>query len=371
MKPGPPRPVEPGTWMDALGSDDGLLMLVWILPVILFVFYGQRIQLQITSGEIRKSIKELDRLRAGARAELLEYVRERAGGQDALLDRHISGFAIQPVGIDPAGLVGKMRRVLRSREDAARLSISSIGGMRGAEAERAQTMLEAASALRAAYMAVNHMFLTAKRHRNYPLILPLQMALPSVMEEARALSDGVRAFKRGQPVGDGIGPLVLARMMRGLEKTEPAPQTAMAETEMGGRRVLLLKARGPGPTVGRLDEAVEAAFGGGVDAVVTVDAALRYEGQESGRIEEGFGVAMGGSGTERFSVEEAAAKAGVPVLAVVVRQSVREAVTLMTRQIAESAEETGERVRQAVLRGAGPGKTVLVVGVGNTSGVAQ
>ena len=249
-----------------------------------------------------------------------------------------------------------MRRVLRSREDAARLSIASIGGMRGAEAERAQTMLEAASALRAAYMAVNHMFLTAKRHRNYPLILPLQMALPSVMEEARALSDGVSAFKRGQPVGDGIGPLVLARMMRGLEKTEPAPQTAMAETEMDGRRVLLLKARGPGPTVGRLDEAVEAAFGGGVDAVVTVDAALRYEGQKSGRIEEGFGVAMGGSGAERFSVEEAAAKAGVPVLAVVVRQSVREAVTLMTRQIAESAEETGERVRQAVLRARGPAR---------------
>ena len=363
--------MEPGTWMDALGSDDGLLMLVWILPVILFVFYGQRIQLQITSGEIRKSIKELDRLRAGARSELLEYVRERAGGgREAALDRHISGFAIQPVGIDPAGLVGKMRRVLRSREDAARLSVASTG-MRGAEAERAQTMLEAASALRAAYMAVNHMFLTAKKHRNYPLILPLQMALPSVMEEARALRDGVGAFRRGQPVGDGIGPLVLARMMRGLEKTEPAPQTAMARTEMDGRRVILLKALGPGPTVGRLDEAAEAALQGGVDAVVTVDAALRYEGQESGIVEEGFGVAMGGSGAERFSIEEAAAKAGVPVLAVVVRQSVREAVTLMTRQIAESAEETGERARQAVLRSAGPGKTVLVVGVGNTSGVAQ
>ena len=373
MKPARARRVEPGTWLDALGTDDGgLMMLVWILPLILFVFYGQRIQLYITSGEIQKSIRELDSLRAAARAELLAYVRGLTGGDHKeMLDRHISGFAVMPVGIDPAGLVGKMRHVLRSREDAARRSIESVGGMGGVEAERAQTLLEAASALRAAYMAVNHMFLTAKRQRNYPLILPLQMVLPSVMEEARALRAGIPAFRRGQPVGDGIGPLVVARMMRGLEKTEPAPQTSMAATRMDGRRVLLLKARGPGPTVGRLDEAVAAALEGGVDAVVTVDAALRYEGQESAQVEEGFGVAMGGSGAERFAIEEAAAKAGVPVLAVVVRQSVREAVTLMTREIAESARETGERVRQAVSRGAGPGKTVLVVGVGNTSGVPQ
>ena len=42
-------------------SDDSnpLLMLVWILPIILFVFYGQRIQLQVTSGEIKKGIKNL------------------------------------------------------------------------------------------------------------------------------------------------------------------------------------------------------------------------------------------------------------------------------------------------------------------------
>lgn len=366
--------MEPGTWLEALGGEDGgtLMMLVWILPVVLFVFYGQRIQLHITSGEIQKSIRELDSLRAGARAELVSYVRECTGRDEAaVLDRHISGFAVQPVGIDPAGLVGKMRHVIRSRQDAVRSSVSGMEGMGELESERAQTMLEAASALRAAYMAVNHMFLTAKRHRNYPLILPLQMVLPTVMEEARALKEGIPAFRRGQPVGDGIGPLAVALMMRGLPKSEPAPQTSMATTRIEGRRVVLLKARGPGPTVGRLDEAAAAVFEEGVDAVVTVDAALRYEGQESAQIEEGFGVAMGGTGTERFAIEEAAAKAGVPVLAVVVRQSVREAVTLMSRQIAESASETAERARQAALRGAGPGKTVLVVGVGNTSGVPQ
>ena len=35
-----------------------LMMLVWILPIILFVFYGQQIQLLVTSGEIKKGIKK-------------------------------------------------------------------------------------------------------------------------------------------------------------------------------------------------------------------------------------------------------------------------------------------------------------------------
>ena len=39
-------------------SDDSnpLMMLIWIIPIILFVFYGQRIQLIITSSDIKKKL---------------------------------------------------------------------------------------------------------------------------------------------------------------------------------------------------------------------------------------------------------------------------------------------------------------------------
>ncbi len=42
-------------------SDDTnpIMMIIWIVPIILFVFYGQRIQLYITSSEIKKEIKKL------------------------------------------------------------------------------------------------------------------------------------------------------------------------------------------------------------------------------------------------------------------------------------------------------------------------
>ena len=45
-------------------SDDSnpLMMLIWIIPIILFVFYGQRIQLIITSGDIKKKLLNLNNL---------------------------------------------------------------------------------------------------------------------------------------------------------------------------------------------------------------------------------------------------------------------------------------------------------------------
>ena len=53
-------------------SDDTnpLMMLIWIIPIVIFVFYGQQIQLLVTSGEIKKAIKKLDKFRQKA-AELL------------------------------------------------------------------------------------------------------------------------------------------------------------------------------------------------------------------------------------------------------------------------------------------------------------
>ena len=48
-------------FMAWVGEDtDTLMMLIWIIPVIIFVFYGQRIQLIISSNEIKKDIEKLE-----------------------------------------------------------------------------------------------------------------------------------------------------------------------------------------------------------------------------------------------------------------------------------------------------------------------
>jgi len=52
-------------------SSNPLMTLIWILPIIIFVFYGQRIQLIITSGDIKKKLTKLDELRNDSRANFL------------------------------------------------------------------------------------------------------------------------------------------------------------------------------------------------------------------------------------------------------------------------------------------------------------
>ena len=388
-----------------LGDDSNpLMMLVWILPIILFVFYGQRIQLMVTSGEIRKGIKRLDAYGSESRDELVAYVREvlgepaAGGGQKggakragtaggavsnaAAADAGLAGridtlldyFTIMPADMDPSGIVPKIEHVVRSREDHTRRHVRLLcPGIGDGELSRVQTLLEIATVLRLLHRMVNHMYLTAKKQKNFPLILPLQMALPFVMEQAAAMRAAVPAFKAGQPVGDGIGPMVVGSMMRGLEKRDAAFQTVAAEGTIDGRAAHMLKARGPDSTVGRPGEAVEAILSSGarIDLVVMVDAALKMEGEESASIAQGFGAAIGGVGTERFRIEEAAAARGVPVLAVVVKQSVKDAVGLMTREIAESAADVRSRVRQMIADNTEEGQSVLIVGVGNTSGVPQ
>ena len=59
-----------------VGEDmDTLMMLIWIIPVIVFVFYGQRIQLLISSNEIKKDIEKLEEYTTSTKKDFLNYVK--------------------------------------------------------------------------------------------------------------------------------------------------------------------------------------------------------------------------------------------------------------------------------------------------------
>ena len=232
-----------------------IMMLIWILPIFLFIFYGQRIQLYVTSGEIKKGIGKLDGYRNESRDELINYVKKNLNPVDdpvQKINRFIDYFTIMPVDMDPNGIVDKVRHIVRSREDYTREHVKSLSPqMSDIDLTRVQTLLEIASSLQMIYKIINNMYLTAKKQNNYPLILPLQMILPFVMEQSEAMREAITVFKKGQPVGDGIGPMVVGKMMLENEKESIAFQTVLAKSEFDGRKLFLLKAEGPGSTVGR------------------------------------------------------------------------------------------------------------------------
>ena len=358
------------------GDSNPFMMLIWFLPVLLFVFYGQRIQLIITSRDIKKDMAKLEQFRNDARNELIDYVKQKLspnGDPTQKLDRFFDYFTVMPVDIDPNGIIPKIHHLVRSRDDTTRKQVKSMfSEINTLEVTKVQNLLEIVTTLQLLHKVVRHLFLTAKKQNNYPLILPLQMLLPFIMEQAEALKDAIPAFKKGQPIGDGIGPLVVGEMMLDTKKQNAEFETVYSESEFDGRKLILLKAEGPYATVGRPGEATESIVEKlKPDVIIMIDAALKLEGEDSGSVAQGFGAAIGGIGTDRFKIEAIAVKYDIPIFAIVVRQSVKEAITLMTKEISDQAENVKSQVYEMITDNSNPNQTVLVIGVGNTLGVAQ
>ena len=360
-----------------MGDDSNpLMMLIWILPIILFVFYGQRIQLIITSGDIKKKLVQLEQFRNDSRSALIEYIKKDLAVKDDItqkLDRIFDYFTIMPIDIDPNGIIPKIHRLIRSREDTTRKQIQSLlSEIDTMEITKIQNLLEIVTYLQLLHKIVRHLFLTAKKQNNYPLILPLQMMLPFIMEQAEALKDAIPAFKLGQPIGDGIGPLVVGEMMLDTKKQRVEFETVYSESKFEGRKLILLKAEGPFATVGRPAEAAEFLVEKyKPNIIVMIDAALKLEGEDSGTVSQGFGAAIGGIGTDRFKIEELATKFDIPIFSIVVKQSVKEAITLMKKEIANQTENVKSQVHEMITDNTVNGQIVLVIGVGNTLGVSQ
>ena len=360
-----------------VGEDtDTLMMLLWIIPVIIFVFYGQRIQLLISSNEIKKDVEKLEAYTASTKKDFLNYVKNNPtphSDPTKKLDSFFDYFTIMPVDLDPNGIISKINHIVRSRENFIRLQISNMfTDLSSVELSKLQNLLEIVTTLQLFHKHTRHLYLTAKKQKNFPLILPLQMMIPFIMEEAEALKDAMNAIKRGQPIGDSIGPMIVGELMLDTKKENAAFETIWSKTTFEDRDLFLLKAEGPNATVGRPGDGFEKIISTKKpDLVIMIDAALKLEGEDSASIAKGFGAAIGGIGTERFKIEEIATKNEIPVLALVVKQSIYEAITLMTDDIAHQAETVKEELLQMIRENTASGQTILVIGVGNTIGVAQ
>lgn len=359
------------------GDDSNpLMMLIWIIPIIIFVFYGQRIQLYVTSNDIKKNIAKLNDYRGESKTELINFVKNNLtfkADPTKKIETFLDYFSIMPVDMDPNGIIPKIQHFVRSREDYTREHVRSLcPQINDLDLSKVQTLLEIASTLQLLHKVTRHLFLTAKKQNNFPLILPLQMMLPFIMEQAEALKDAIPAFKAGQPVGDGIGPMVVGKMMLNTIKKEGAFQTVYSESEFEQRKIYLLKAQGPFSTVGRLGDAVKNLCSQQkFDAIIMIDAALKMEGEDSATIARGFGAAIGGIGVERFHIEEIATQKNIPIFAIIIKQSAKEAVGLMTKEIAETADEVLAQIYDTIKDNTKEEQSVLIIGVGNTMGVLQ
>ena len=365
-----------GGLLGNLGTISQLLFTV--LFIALFFGFGQKLQMRQFLWDIDKGLRKLDMFRNSAKDLTLKTVKEIGkpstdpGPQINVL---MEQFLISPVDMDPAGIVGKIDHLLDVRDAKFKEDVRRIApGADSSQVMNLENLVEASWALNTIYRIIRHFYLMGKKTNSIFIIIQLQALLPLIIQEAEAYLGAAKAFAEGQPIGDGIGPLVASRLMKDKEKRKVEKDVVVAETMIEDRRVIALKAEGPGGNVGKPGDAIKTIIeenGGNVSMVVMVDAAVKFEGETSGEVSEGIGAAIGGVGTERFKIEQEATVHKIPVYAVIVKESLQEAITPMKKEIMEAGEKVIERIKTLILERSKPGDTIIVAGIGNTIGIGQ
>lgn len=363
---------------DVGGPIGQIIQILMTMFFILFIFFGQKIQMRLYLLEIDRGLKRLDFIRGQAKDLSLKTIKDI--GKPAIdpgpqLNTLMERFLIAPVDMDPSGIVTKFDHLIdvsemKFKEDVRKIAPSA----EEPQVNNLSNLVEASWALNTIYRIVRHFYLLGRKTSSFFIIFQLSALLPLVMQEAEAYLGAAKAFAEGQPIGDGIGPLVASKLMKDKEKRKVEKDIVVAETLLEDRRVIALKAEGPGGNVGKPGDAIRSIIQenpGKVSMVVMVDAALKFEGENSGEISEGIGAAIGGIGTERFKIEEEATKHKIPVYAFIVKESIQEAITPMKKEIMEAAEKVIERVKSLILERSKPGDTVILAGIGNTIGIGQ
>jgi len=366
------------TWIIAIS-----ILVSTILSVLAFLGIAQGMQMRVWRAQIESRLRIIEGYIGEVRDLVLERLR-RAGVEDAdkTVDTAMEYFMVEPVSIEPTDIIKRLERILRTGEERIESLVARMlrGRVSWQEERNIVTLLTILNALNTVYKVVRHMLLLGVKLKNPMLVMQAWMLLPLYMRIAKAYRDAAKVIMKGIPIGDAAGPLAAYRLISSLPKlegpTEIAKDTVYALLDYEGRRVVVVKAKGPGSTVGRPGEAVEKLVEmlpdkSKIKAIITVDAALKLEGEKTGSVAEGSGVAMGDPGPEKIRIERIAARLGVPLYAVAIKMGMEEAITAMKREVADGVEEAVERVRGIIRDVAGEGDVVIVVGVGNTVGVAQ
>jgi hypothetical protein len=364
------------------GSDSitQVLSLVMYVFFIGFIFYGQRLQMYIMIREVENSLHKLRHIKDEGRKTAIDVIKEigkPTADPSARVDRYLDYFTIGPQGMDPQGLVYKLDHILDVRDERlkeeVRLMAPSVAGD-DVQINNLENTLEAAMALNFIYKVVRHYYIQGKKTLSLYVIMQLQMILPMVMKEAEAYASALKAFAYGQPIGDGVGPLVASKLMHGYEIRKVPKDCVVASVPFEGRTALVLKAEGPGGNVGKPGDAIEAVIEeqqGKVACLIMIDAGLKLEGELVGEVSEGIGAAIGGPGVDQYKIEEKLTKYKIRNYAVIVKEDIGDAVSPMRREINDAVDKVIERVKDVVKERTKEGDTVIIVGVGNSIGVGQ
>jgi hypothetical protein len=365
-----------------LGGGDNIVSLIFQLIFtgifVVFMFYGQRVQMMVMIREVESHLRRLKFIKDDGRKVAIDTIKEVGklnSDPSERIDQFLEYIAITPQDMDPSGIVWKLDHILDVRDTRFKDEVKLMAPEANeTQLNNLENTLEAEMALHSIYKVIRHFYLLGKKTLSLYVIMQIQMVLPLIMQQAEAYAQALRAFSVGQPIGDGAGPLVAAKLMQGYETKEIARDIVVAEVPIEGRTAFILKAKGPGGNVGKPGEAISEIVKqnkGKIASVIMIDAALKLEGEKPGEVAEGVGAAIGGPGVEQFKIEEQIVKHKIPLNAIIVKQDLGDAVSPMRKEIFDAADTVITRIKRLLLERTKEGDNVIIAGIGNTIGIGQ
>jgi len=367
-------------------SDPLSLILNLLFFVLIFVsmFYGQKLQGWQAGKQIEMGLEKLKKWNDDSKQILLKKFKQFADKKESekdlmlKLEDFMTFVAITPVSLDPYGIIPKIDHVIDVRDNRYKEEVKILApNADEVQGSNLENLLEASMAVDYIYRLIKHYLILGKKSKSMILLLQISMQLHMIMSMCKSYYYAVKAFSEGSPIGDALGPMVAAHFIRDVSKEdveakELVRDTICQEVNFEERTIYVVRAKGPGGTVGKPGTAIKKLIeehGDSISRIIMVDAGLKLAGDKTGSIAVGVGAAIGGIGVEKFYIEESSTSKTIPIDALICKQSLEDAITTMKRPITKSVPIIAEKIKMAIRKRTEKGTKIIVAGIGNTIGI--
>jgi len=351
------------------GATWDIISIIFFVLLIIFLPIVMRIRI---FSSLQKTLLEMEKMVKNSKDLIIKLSKENGGKKAAMkqVDEFLDFFIIPPTDLDPNGIVQKFNQILELSESRFKKMVETIAPKANREIKANIIMtLKVAIGLNSIYKMIRHNFELAKKTGNLQILLALQMNIPLIMRIFKAQYKGAEAFSNGLPVGDGAGPLTIAMLLKKEDKIESIDEMIYAIRKDENRKIIILRPEGPGAKLGKVAKAANTLIDKfNIKKIIMVDAAVKMEGEETGKVAEGVGVVIGGTGVEKWFIEDKILRGDIEIDSIVIKMSQEEAITQMDKKILEGCKIALERIK-ASIEWTEKGNNILIVGVGNSCGI--
>ncbi len=361
-----------------------ILNLLFFLLIFVSMFYGQKLQGWKASKDIQTAMEKLKKWNDECKEILItdfkEFADKKKTQKDLMLqiEDFITFLTIAPVSLDPYGIIPKFDHIVDVRDERFKEEVAVLAPNADIiQRSNLENLLEATMAIDFIYRLIRHYLILGKKSKSMILLLQISMQLGLIISMAKAYYHAAKAFSEGSPIGDGLGPLVAASFIRAVsdgdvDAKEIEKETIVQEVDFEDRNIFIVRAKGPGGTVGKPGKVIKDLIekhGDSISRIIMIDAGLKLSGDKTGSIAIGVGAAIGGIGIEKHFIEESSTGKAIPIDALICKQSLEDAITTMKRPITQSVPQIVEKIKMAIRKRTEKGSKIIIAGIGNTIGI--